>query len=71
MNIRSITLLTIIMISLGSCLQFPNQYSELPPGPWRGILKLSDLPTAEQAAILGEDEKILDYFELPFNMLVE
>ena len=71
MNLRSYTLLAVLVISLGSCLQVPNQYTELPPGPWRGILKLSDMPVTEQTAILGEDEKILDYFELPFNFEVK
>lgn len=43
----------------------------LPPGPWRAILKLTDPEQVMATGLLGEEQKILDYFELPFNMEVE
>lgn len=63
-------LLLIITLLFGGCIEMPNTYSKLPPGEWRGILKLTDPSQLENAAILGEDKAIIDYFELPFNMEV-
>jgi thiol-disulfide isomerase/thioredoxin len=56
---------------ISACLEAPNHYTHLPPGKWRGILKLTDPEQSQNLAQLGEDQKIVDYFELPFNMLVE
>jgi len=55
---------------LSSCIETPNTYSQMPPGTWRGILKLTDPLQAPTPADFGEEVKITDYFELPFNMEV-
>jgi len=59
------------LLFLSSCITVNNTYTKLPPGQWRGILKLTD-PDAVNAAtpIFEGDAKVLDYFELPFNMEV-
>lgn len=48
----------ILLVSLSSCIKFGESYSGLPPGPWRGVLYLSDDTT-------GFDEH--SHGELPFN----
>ena len=59
-------------LSLSSCIEAPNNYTHLPPGEWRGVLKITDPDEVSASAVtLGEDQKISNYFELPFNMLVE
>jgi len=52
------------------CLEQPNSFAKLPPGQWRGILKLSDPDQAINTSN-SEDEKLTDYLELPFNLEVE
>ena len=71
MKFKHVSLLLLSITLIYACIQAPNQYTELPPGSWRGILKISEIPGADQAAILGEDQKITDYFELPFNFEVK
>lgn len=71
MKFKHFSLLLLSITLIYACIQAPNQYTELPPGSWRGILKISEIPGADQAAILGEDQKIIDYFELPFNFEVK
>ena len=52
-----------------SCIELPNTFTKIPPGQWRGVLKLTD-PDIISIVSNAEDEKVLDYFELPFNMEV-
>jgi len=60
-----------LAFGLSSCIEQPNSFSKLPPGEWRGILKLTD-PDLVMADPIGEqDMKVKDFFELPFNMKVE
>ncbi len=65
----------LLTIFLNSCIETPNQYEKLPPGNWRGILKLSDSEMisdeAEDLGLIETDKKLIDYFELPFNFIVE
>jgi thiol-disulfide isomerase/thioredoxin len=54
-----------------SCIEAPNQYSELPPGQWRAVMKLSDdMKLGNESALVEADKNLLNYFELPFNMEV-
>jgi len=53
------------------CIEQPNSFSSLPPGEWRGILKLSDPDQILPQGLLDEEQKVLDFFELPFNMKVK
>lgn len=64
------TFLLLVSILLLSCIEMPNTYTKLPPGKWRGILKLTDPEQIEDIAVLGEEKAIIDYFELPFNIEV-
>jgi len=60
-----------VVFCLSSCIQTPNQYTQLPPGEWRAFLKLTDgIPINTAAALRDDDAKILDYSELPFNFSV-
>jgi len=53
-----------------SCIETPNSYTHLPPGQWRGYLKLTE-PELGLAVIEEEEsDPIIDYFELPFNFEV-
>ena len=65
---KYIALLFAFMIILSGCIEQPNSFSKLPPGQWRGYLKLTD-PELNQ--LVNTDKKVNDYFELPFNMEVE
>ncbi len=68
---RSIILpLLILSISITSCITVNNTYTKLPPGKWRGILKLTDPEAVKTTSINEADAKVIDYFELPFNMEV-
>lgn len=60
----------IASLLLSNCIQQPNSYSELPPGPWRVFLKITE-PDQLENSIAETEQKITDYFELPFNMEVE
>lgn len=51
-----------------SCIKQPNTFSQLPPGKWRGILKLADPSVTTDP--LTKEGKLKDYFELPFNFNV-
>ncbi len=65
------TLLLGLAMCFSSCIEQPNSYTKLPPGPWRGVLKLTD-PDAVPVDNINDPESILrDYFELPFNLNVE
>ncbi len=64
---RFILLVTLIIVILGGCIQQPNSFPKLPPGEWRGVLKLTD---PEVGQLLDSEEKVKDYFELPFNLEV-
>ena len=61
----------VLIIGFNSCIEAPNQFTHLPPGKWRGILKLSDPDMIGSNFAGTEQEKLLDYFELPFNFEVE
>ena len=51
-----------------ACLEIPNSFEKLPPGEWRAILKLSDQPIlVGESGIVEADQKLDNYFELPFN----
>ncbi len=43
----------------------------LPPGQWRGVLKLTDPDQVIASGVIEDEQKVLDYFELPFNLEVE
>ncbi|MDA8693061.1 TlpA family protein disulfide reductase [Saprospiraceae bacterium] len=59
------------VLFLSSCITVNNTYPKLPPGQWRGILKLTDPEAVNVPSTIFEgDAKVLDYFELPFNMEV-
>jgi len=69
---QSILPLILIITCITSCIQVNNPYTKLPPGQWRGILKITDPNAAPPTPGLSEaDQKIIDYFELPFNLEVE
>lgn len=69
-------LLFILTLNLYACIVAPNKFSKLPPGEWRGILKL-DPANWDKAKVHGRDvnpnvvieEATLG--ELPFNFTVE
>ncbi len=50
------------------CIKQPNTYSQLPPGMWRGVLKLADPSLGTDP--FTKEGKLKDYFELPFNFEV-
>jgi len=66
----ALLILAAMMAGLTSCIEQPNSYSQLPPGEWRGVLKLADPSTQYSQDMGGEVEKVKNYFELPFNMKV-
>lgn len=55
----------IIILLFASCIEPPISYTKLPPGEWRAILKLSD---PEFGPSVTEDDKLLEFIELPFNL---
>ncbi len=61
----------IVLCALSSlqCISFENTYSSIPPGIWRGILKL-DKPHSSVATGEEEIDKAFNYKELPFNFEV-
>ena len=67
--IRSLCIVCMSAFTLISCIEQPNSYSELPPGQWRGILKLTD-PDVVTPVTDESSESLKDYFELPFNFEV-
>jgi len=58
-----------IIFIFNSCIEAPNQFSKLPPGVWRAVLKLDDKPVSfAKAPEEVEYKKEFDYnSELPFN----
>ena len=68
---RQITVIILFVIGFSACIEAPNQFTHLPPGQWRGILKLADPEVANTNYAGTDQEKLLDYFELPFNFDVE
>lgn len=81
LNIKSITLseinpvnlnntipkfiLFLFLISLNSCVSISNKYDELPPGIWRGTLKIYDESISSEDLKINKGELLYD--ELPFN----
>lgn len=51
-----------------SCLEPPNNFEKLPPGPWRVVLKLTDPDQINSTSEVAEVEGMPDYFKLPFNL---
>jgi len=51
------------------CITIENKYSSIPPGIWRGILKL-DKPHSTASTSEDEIDKAFNYKELPFNFEV-
>lgn len=75
MKSKLLILLSIGFIWLVSCISIENKFSKLPPGEWRGVLKL-DRSNWDKARVAGRDvEPIVDMKEtslgeLPFNFEV-
>ncbi|MBP7185056.1 MAG: TlpA family protein disulfide reductase [Saprospiraceae bacterium] len=77
LNLFSILFLLSLSITMHSCLEAPNTYSGLPPGIWRGILKLDYTPPVNKE-VKAEDvtsgrlkiEEVPEG-ELPFNFEVK
>ncbi len=68
--------LLIICLSFKACIVVPEQYSGLPPGPWRAVLKLEPRPVIPNPDAKPMPEKVNMQFEevmegeLPFNFEV-
>lgn len=60
----------LLLLGLSGCIEVPNTYTQLPPGQWRGILKLTEPGQEQDISVHNEDQKVSDYFALPFNMEV-
>jgi thiol-disulfide isomerase/thioredoxin len=75
-NIAKIIFLGMIAVTFSACLKFQNPYSVLPPGVWRGVLKLEqrEIPLKTHSAKLNADPKAkfeeVTKGELPFNFEV-
>ncbi len=64
LNLYSVLL---CIITLSSCVEIPKGYEGIPPGEWRGVLKLGD----EESIVSKErSENVAGYTELPFNFYV-
>jgi thiol-disulfide isomerase/thioredoxin len=69
-------LLCILSVSLSTCIVVPDQYSGLPPGPWRAVLKLESRPVMPNPDGRPLPDKVNVQFEevtegeLPFNFEV-
>ena len=67
---------SLLSIFCSGCLEINNQYSKLPPGPWRAVLKLD--PEKALAATMPRETDVRDQLdfeevtegELPFNFEV-
>lgn len=68
---RNLSFIFLLSLILSSCIETPNSFDQLPPGKWRGYLKLTDPELNLFKASNNETEQITDYFELPFNFEVE
>lgn len=74
MKIRQIICASVMLtLCLYSCIEINNKFEALPPGPWRGVLKLpaSASPASIEAIKTSEDQIVKRYTELPFNFDVE
>lgn len=60
-----------LLVTIGGfqCISFENTYSSIPPGIWRGVLKL-DKPHSTASTSEEEIDKAFNYKELPFNFEV-
>lgn len=69
-------LLFAISVLASTCIVIPNQYSGLPPGPWRAVLKLESRPVIPNPDGKPMPDKVNMQFEevtegeLPFNFEV-
>lgn len=69
-------LLLALALGTSACFVFPNSYSAVPPGPWRGILKLEFNPVAPNPRGEPLPEKVDMQFaevtegQLPFNFSI-
>ncbi len=72
-NLILICASVIITLCLSSCIEINNKFEALPPGPWRGVLKLpaNVSPASIEAIKTTEDQIVRRYIELPFNFDVE
>jgi len=68
--------LAILALFLNGCIVVPDQYTGLPPGPWRGVLKLNPKPVIPNPDARPLPNKVNLQFEevtegeLPFNFEV-
>ena len=67
---RCFLLFMLSLLIISGCIEQPNSYTMLPPGEWRGILKLTDPDQINTPSLIDEEIKVTDYFELPFNFEV-
>ena len=67
---KIISLLVLLSIGTFSCIEIDNKFNALPPGPWRGVLKLPLNEGPESIKIKEEQQKEYsiekNYRELPF-----
>jgi len=74
---RNIFIACLLLLICNSCLVIENRFSGLPPGPWRGILKLELNPVAPNPRGEPLPEKLNYEFEevtdgeLPFNFEIK
>ena len=63
----------ILTLCLNSCIEISNKFTALPPGPWRGVLKLpvNASPASIETIETEENQIVRRYSELPFNFSVE
>lgn len=70
------SLLIAMSLSLSTCIVMPDQFSGLPPGPWRAVLKLESRPVIPNPDGKPMPDKVNMQFEevtegeLPFNFEV-
>jgi len=56
-----------LTLGVGACLVFPNNYEVIPPGPWRGIIKLEYNPVTPNP----RGEPLPDKVDLQFEEVTE
>ena len=67
--LRFLTMISACIFLFSGCIEISNTYTQLPPGKWRAILKITDADLSRGGDVdYDESEKIVDYFELPFNI---
>ncbi len=79
MKVPAVVLLMLLSVGFAfiSCLEINNQYSKLPPGPWRAVLKLD--PERARVASVPRETRVRDRMDfdevtegdLPFNFTVQ